>query len=502
MRNNVISTKYFTLLTFITLTLSLPWLSLIITAPRLALADSPPAPPVYTYTIVNTYPHDPQAFTQGLVYLDGIFYEGTGLRGRSSLRKVVPETGEVLQQINLPDQYFGEGIVVWQDKIVQLTWQSGTGFVYDKESFELRQSFTYPTEGWGITHDGERLIMSDGSANLYFWHPETLAELGRVEVHDQHGPVVRLNELEYINGEVYANIWQTNRIARIDPESGYVVGWIELSGLLTLPEGYSQPLDVLNGIAYDPMTDRLFVTGKLWPSLFEIKLNGPPEPDLVDGLVAYYPFSGTIIDQSEQNHLVTPYGDAAFTVDRFGNPNNAYQLDGTDDYLEIPDADSLDMVSELTLVAWLYYEPQAETNSHYTILEKSDPANGQARYGLWLIGNQVEFCVEPAIGTGQRCLDSTVSLEVGRWHYLVGQYDGTQSTLYIDGKLTGKRTDAQSAIAKNETQIFIGADPYQSTVLFTQGAIDDVRIYNRIISQVEIEALHQQIKTYLPIIIK
>ncbi|MDM8529971.1 glutaminyl-peptide cyclotransferase [Anaerolineales bacterium HSG25] len=494
--------KRFAILTFIVLVLGLPWLNLGLNTSPIALADSPPAPPVYTYTIVNTYPHDPNAFTQGLVYLDGIFYEGTGLRGRSSLRKVVPETGEVLQQINLADQYFGEGIVVWQDKIVQLTWESGTGFVYDKESFERQQSFTYPTEGWGITHDGERLIMSDGTANLYFWNPDTLDELGRVEVHDQHGPVVRLNELEYINGEVYANIWQSNRIARIDPDSGHVIGWIDLSGILTLPDGYSQPLDVLNGIAYDAATDRLFVTGKLWPSLFEIKLNGPPEPDIIGGLVAHYPFSGTIVDNSEQNQPVTAHGNLTFSMDRFGNSNNAYQLDGTDDYLEIPDADSLDMVSELSLVVWLYYVPQTKADSYYTILEKNDTTNGDSPYGMWLIGDTVEFCIEPATDMGQRCLNSTISLEPNRWHYLVGQYDGTQSSLYINGKLVEERTDAQSAIAKNETQLFIGSDPHQPTVLFTQGAIDDIRIYNRVISPAEIETLHQQVKTYLPIIVK
>jgi glutaminyl-peptide cyclotransferase len=187
------------------------------------------------------------------------------------LRRVALETGEVQRMHQLADQYFGEGITVYGDRIIQLTWQSRVGFVYDKDSFELLQEFSYPTEGWGITHDGTRLIMSDGTANLYFWDPQSFKEIGRVQVYDERGPVVRLNELEYIQGEVYANVWQTNRIARIDPETGRVVGWIDLSGLLSA-EDMVQPVDVLNGIAYDPAGDRLFVTGKLWPKVFEIQL--------------------------------------------------------------------------------------------------------------------------------------------------------------------------------------------------------------------------------------
>jgi glutamine cyclotransferase len=224
-----------------------------------------------TYEVINTYPHDPNAFTQGLVYEDGVLYEGTGLKGRSSLRKVELETGEVLQRLDLAAQYFGEGITIWEDKIIQLTWQSHIGFVYDKESFELLREFSYPTEGWGITHDGTRLIMSDGTATLHFLDPETFVETGSVQVFDSNGPVVRLNELEYINGEVYANIWQTDRIARIDPDTGKVTGWIDLTGLLSV-EDLRQSVDVLNGIAYDAEHDRLFVTGKLWHKLFEIEL--------------------------------------------------------------------------------------------------------------------------------------------------------------------------------------------------------------------------------------
>ncbi len=234
-----------------------------------------PAAPVYSYTIVNSYPHDPAAFTQGLVYADGVLYEGTGLRGQSTLRRVDLETGTVLEQIALEPEYFGEGIALFGDTIFQLTWQSNVGFRYAQESFERLGEFTYPTEGWGLTHDGEQLIMSNGTAMLSFRDPATFAEIGRVQVTAASGPITRLNELEYIQGEVYANVWQTDRIARIDPATGHVTAWIDLSGLLS-PEERQPPVDVLNGIAYDPTTDRLFVTGKRWPKLFEIDLV-PPE---------------------------------------------------------------------------------------------------------------------------------------------------------------------------------------------------------------------------------
>jgi glutamine cyclotransferase len=230
--------------------------------------------PVYTYNVINTYPHDRNAFTEGLVFEDGFLYEGTGLHGNSSLRKVELETGDILQLRELPAEFFGEGITIYGDKIIQLTWQSHIGFVYDKESFELLQEFNYSTEGWGITYDGTHLIMSDGTSTLHFLDPETFEEIGQLEVFDDDGLVTKLNELEYVQGEIYANVWQTDRIAIIAPETGRVIGWVDLRGLLTA-EDRSEPVDVLNGIAYDAATDRLFVTGKLWPKLFEIGLISP-----------------------------------------------------------------------------------------------------------------------------------------------------------------------------------------------------------------------------------
>jgi len=226
---------------------------------------------VYTYKVVNTYPHDQNAFTQGLVFEDGALFEGTGLYGHSTLRRVELETGDILQIHELPAQFFGEGITIYGSKIIQLTWKSGVGFIYDKDSFELLREFDYPTEGWGITHDGERLIMSDGSSILHFLEPETLEEIGRIEIYDNDGPVTGLNELEYVQGEIYANVLQTDHIARIAPQTGEVIGWIELEGLLG-SEDRTESIDVLNGIAYDAINNRLFVTGKLWPKLFEIEL--------------------------------------------------------------------------------------------------------------------------------------------------------------------------------------------------------------------------------------
>ncbi len=225
---------------------------------------------ICSYHVVNTYPHDSQAFTQGLFYNQGFLYEGTGLYGESSLRKVELTTGKVLQKVLLAQRYFGEGIALWQNRIVQLTWKSQVGFVYNQETFNQEREFTYPTEGWGITNDGDRLIMSDGTDNLYFLDPETFTQLGSIKVRYHGKPVRRLNELEYINGEVFANIWTTNFIARISPDTGEVLSLLDLRGLN--PDAGKKGQDVLNGIAYDREKKRLFVTGKLWPKLYEIEI--------------------------------------------------------------------------------------------------------------------------------------------------------------------------------------------------------------------------------------
>lgn len=237
----------------------------------------PTAVPIYTYTVINTYPHDRTAWTQGLLFDAGVLYEGTGAgqgQLKSVLRKIDLETGAVLQELILDDQYYGEGIVIFGNQLYQLTWQNQTGFIYDKNSFELLRTFTYPTEGWGLTHDGTHLIMSDGSARLTFRDPETLAVVRTVDVHDGNEPVLQLNELEYVQGEIYANIWTTEWIVRISPATGAVTGWIDLTGLL--PAADRQGNEWLNGIAYLADEDRLFVTGKLWPKLFEIKLVRQP----------------------------------------------------------------------------------------------------------------------------------------------------------------------------------------------------------------------------------
>jgi glutaminyl-peptide cyclotransferase len=227
--------------------------------------------PVAGYRVVHVFPHDPEAFTQGLVYRNGLFYEGTGLNGRSTIRKVRIENGEVLQIQKLDAQYFGEGIAVFGDTLFQLTWTSGIGFLYDLMSFQRKGTFTYAGEGWGLAHDGTRLIMSDGTATLRFLDPATRKLVSRLTVRDAGTPVANLNELEYVKGEIFANVWQTERIARISPKTGAVTGWIDLKGLLT-PREQAQGVDVMNGIAYDSTGDRLFVTGKLWPKVFEIRI--------------------------------------------------------------------------------------------------------------------------------------------------------------------------------------------------------------------------------------
>lgn len=223
------------------------------------------------YTVLHVYPHDPHAFTQGIEYRDGVLYEGTGLNGQSTLRKVELATGKVLQQTTVAPDHFGEGITTWGQTILQLTWQSQLGFVYDRSTFKQLRTFKYTGEGWGLTHNATELIMSDGSASLRFIDPKTLMETHRLLVTDA-GIVIRdLNELEWVNGEIYANIWQTNFIARISPASGRVLGWIDLTGLLS-PEEQRGGADVLNGIAYDAAGRRLFVTGKLWPKVFQIQI--------------------------------------------------------------------------------------------------------------------------------------------------------------------------------------------------------------------------------------
>ena len=228
--------------------------------------------PRYTFQIVHAYPHDRTAFTEGLFYLDGTLYESTGLKGQSSLRRVKLETGEVLQQFDLPESLFGEGIVNWKNQILQLTWQSEIGFVYDLKTFKKKKEFHYPGEGWALTQDGRRLIMDDGTPQIRFWNPESLEETGRITVTDRGQPVTSLNELEWVEGEIYANIWGTSRIARIAPNTGRVTGWIDLSELEKSSGADVNSDSVLNGIAYDGKTHRLFVTGKRWPKLFEIRL--------------------------------------------------------------------------------------------------------------------------------------------------------------------------------------------------------------------------------------
>ena len=227
--------------------------------------------PVYTYRVINVYPHSTDAFTEGLV-LDGDYLlESTGNYGSSTLRRVKISTGEVVKSRRLETKYFGEGATVFGDRIIQLTWKTHVGFVYDRRTFKLLRTFSYPTEGWGITRYGTRLIMSDGTSILRFLDPHTFRETGRIQVRDDVGPVNGLNELEYVRGEIFANVWPTDRIARISPESGRVSGWIELGGLLSFSD-LAKPVDVLNGIAYDSKQGRLFVTGKFWPKLFEIEV--------------------------------------------------------------------------------------------------------------------------------------------------------------------------------------------------------------------------------------
>ncbi len=236
--------------------------------------DIPKKPPAkISYKIIRAHPHPPGSFTQGFVFEDGFLYEGTGQYGTSSLRKIKLETGEIIKEVRLPRHLFGEGITIFKDKIIQLTWFSQIGFVYDKKSFRNLEMFRYPIpiEGWGLTTDGNHLILSDGSNILYFLDPESFEVKSRLNVYDHRGPVHRINELEYVEGALYANVWQQPRIIKIDMNSGRVTGFIELSEII--PEQYRGHSDyVLNGIAYDSEKQRFYVTGKMWPKVFELEL--------------------------------------------------------------------------------------------------------------------------------------------------------------------------------------------------------------------------------------
>lgn len=227
-------------------------------------------PPVYGFRVINRYAHDPGAFTQGLVMSEGQLFESTGLYGQSSLREVDLATGQVLRAVQAPANVFGEGLAYWDNTLIQLTWQNGTAFVFDPANFQLKKQFRYKTEGWGLTQDGRHLIMSDGSASLFFLDPETFGVVRTLNVTSGGAPVVRLNELEYVDGQIYANVWQTPRIAIINPATGVVKAWIDLSGLAQ--QHASSPDNVLNGIAHDTVNKRLYVTGKQWNALYEIEV--------------------------------------------------------------------------------------------------------------------------------------------------------------------------------------------------------------------------------------
>jgi glutaminyl-peptide cyclotransferase len=251
-------------------------LALAVLALQLALVISPAraAAPIYGFQVVHAYPHDPQAFTEGLFYKDGFLFESTGLEGHSTIRKEAMRTGKVLLERAIAPEYFGEGIVAWKGRLIELTWRSQTGFIYDLATFKPLGKFSYSGEGWALTKDASRLIMSDGTPQIRFLDPATLRETGRLTVTADGVPLRNINELEWVKGEIFANVWQTSVIARIDPKTGNVVGWIDLRRLAAMA-GVQDPDAVLNGVAYDAGHDRLFVTGKLWPKLYEIKLTGP-----------------------------------------------------------------------------------------------------------------------------------------------------------------------------------------------------------------------------------
>jgi glutamine cyclotransferase len=258
------------LLTFPSMSRSLALILMTLSLPTVAPAQI--SAPLDTYEIVHAYPHDPKAFTQGLIFVDGHLYESTGLKGRSSLRMADLYTGNVLQKHDLPPDIFGEGLTDWESTLIQLTWTSHKAFVYDRFSFALQKTMSYQGEGWGLTHDSSQLILSDGSATLRFLDPKSFKVTRQLKVTDQSGRAIEnLNELEFVRGEIYANVWQTDEIIRISPGTGRILGRIELKGIINKRELQGEGA-VLNGIAYDEKGDRLFVTGKLWPKLFEIRV--------------------------------------------------------------------------------------------------------------------------------------------------------------------------------------------------------------------------------------
>jgi glutamine cyclotransferase len=226
--------------------------------------------PVYRPKILYVYPHDQDAFTQGMLFYNGFMYESTGLYGHSSLRKVELESGSIIKKIDLSPDYFGEGITLFNNQVIQLTWHAKKGFIYDLDHFNLIKEFRYPMEGWGITFDGQYLVISDGTAILYYLDPESFQIIKQVNVQENGKSINRLNELEYIKGNIYANIWETDQIAIISPD-GKVIGWIDLQGIL-LVDDCSQTTGVLNGIAFNTQNQRIYVTGKNWCKLFEIEL--------------------------------------------------------------------------------------------------------------------------------------------------------------------------------------------------------------------------------------
>jgi glutaminyl-peptide cyclotransferase len=250
-------------------------LALCLLAAALSSAAHPQQPD--TYQVIRAYPHDAQAFTQGLIYFDGHLYESAGEYGKSSLRMEDLDTGGLLKFDDVPAKYFAEGLTDWGNTLIQLTWKEHVALVYDRATFRFLHTLPYTGEGWGLTHDDKSIILSDGTANLRFMDPTTFKELRRITVKDHGKPIEELNELEFIHGEIYANIWHSDRIARISPATGKVLGWIDLTNLLPAGE-HSTAEAVLNGIAWDPTHDRLFVTGKLWPKIFEIKVIPAPKP--------------------------------------------------------------------------------------------------------------------------------------------------------------------------------------------------------------------------------